>query len=70
MFIQVGLDLFNLNEKPCNLDWITALDISPDGNYLVSGSLDKSVKIIDTKSLEVIKSLDFIHRSNASNIIC
>ena len=32
-------------------DWVTSLEVSPDGQFLVSGSLDTTVKIWDFKAL-------------------
>lgn len=55
--------------------WYTihALSLSPDGKYLATGSMDKSVKIWDAQSLELLKVIDReryeAHSSSVNRIV-
>lgn len=55
--------------------WYTihALSLSPDSKYLATGSMDKSIKIWDARSNELLKVVDFErfggHKSSVNKII-
>lgn len=51
---ETGEELEN-NEK-AHLGPVTDLQLSPDGTYFVTSSKDKTAKIHDSKSLQVIKT--------------
>lgn len=39
-----------------------ALDVSKEGDYLVSAGLDKCIKVIDLAALQVVRTLNEIHK--------
>ncbi len=47
-----------ITRVPAHLYTINSLDVSMDGKWLASGSLDKSVKIWDTQTYELVKVID------------
>lgn len=48
---------FDASRKHINL--ITSLSITPDGNYIVSGSLDFTIKVWNIKTGECLRTLEF-----------
>jgi WD40 repeat protein len=59
------LKVWKLDQTPILLETINAhwftindLQISPNGNFLISASRDKTIKIWDIKTLELLKVLD------------
>lgn len=44
-------------------DWVKTLCLTPDKRYIISGSADKSIKVIDIKTLQTVFQYCNIHRS-------
>ena len=57
--------------KKMDAHWfsIHALAFSPDGNYLASGSMDKSIRLWDTESGELLVHKELAHRSSVNQFI-
>jgi WD40 repeat protein len=77
--ISVGRDAhirkWNLDGKslaegvPAHIYSINTVVVSPDGQYLATGSMDKTIKIWDRASLKLLKVLDFARYGGHKNSI-
>jgi len=71
--LHVWKSLEKSNEISAHWYTIHALSLSPDGRYLASGSMDKSIKLWDTKSFDLLKVIDRerygAHTSSVNKIV-
>ncbi|MEN9958777.1 MAG: hypothetical protein RLZZ474_1021 [Bacteroidota bacterium] len=58
-----------LEGVPAHIYSINTVVVSPDGQYLATGSMDKTIKIWDTTSLKLLKVLDFARYGGHKNSI-
>lgn len=54
---------------PAHIYSINTVVVSPDGQYLATGSMDKTIKIWDRASLKLLKVLDFARYGGHKNSI-
>jgi len=71
--LHVWKRMEKLNEISAHWYTVHALSLSPDGRYLASGSMDKSIKIWDAKTFELLKVIDRerygAHTSSVNKIV-
>ena len=53
----------------CKLDWVRSVSLSYDGNYIVSGSEDKSIKLFDLKNKKTLHHFKDAHPGKMEEMI-
>lgn len=59
---------YSIKKLKIHNDNVYAIEFSPDGNYLLTGSADKSIKIVDINTFDVIRKID-AHYGEVKDIV-